>query len=38
MKLTPLAKGFIAVVVLAVIGFATWLSQELFGGKKPSSP
>src|SRR6476661_5868157 len=24
MKLTPLAKGFIAVVVLAVIGFATW--------------
>jgi NitT/TauT family transport system substrate-binding protein len=24
MRLTPLAKGFIAVVVLAVIGFATW--------------
>src|ERR1044072_9452803 len=24
MKLTPLAKGFIAVVVCAVIGFATW--------------
>jgi NitT/TauT family transport system substrate-binding protein len=24
MKLTPLAKGFIAVVVFAVIGFATW--------------
>jgi NitT/TauT family transport system substrate-binding protein len=24
MRLTPLAKGFIAVVVLAVLGFATW--------------
>ena len=24
MRLTPLAKAFIAVVVLAVIGFATW--------------
>ena len=24
MKLTPLAKAFIAVVVLVVIGFATW--------------
>ena len=24
MKLTPFAKAFVAVVVLAVIGFATW--------------
>ena len=24
MRLTPLAKAFIAVVVVAVIGFATW--------------
>jgi hypothetical protein len=24
MKLSPFAKGFIAVVVLSVIGFATW--------------
>jgi len=24
MRLTPLAKAFIAIVVVAVIGFATW--------------
>src|SRR5215204_6419541 len=41
MKLTPLAKAFIAVVVLAVIGFATWhykgaAIKEWAGGDKVS--
>jgi len=39
MRLTPLAKAFIAVVVLAVIGFATWhykgaAIKEWAGGEK----
>jgi NitT/TauT family transport system substrate-binding protein len=39
MKLTPLAKAFIAVVVVAVIGFATWhykgdAIKEWAGGEK----
>src|ERR1041384_2927095 len=41
MRLTPLAKGFIAVVVLAVIGFATWhykgaAIKNWAGGEKAS--
>lgn len=41
MRLTPLAKGFIAVVVLAVIGFATWhykgdAIKQWAGGEKVS--
>jgi NitT/TauT family transport system substrate-binding protein len=41
MRLTPLAKGFIAVVVLAVIGFATWhykgaAIRSWAGGEKTS--
>src|SRR5215467_12652680 len=41
MKLTPLAKGFIAVVVLLVIGFATWhykgeAIKNWAGGEKAS--
>ncbi|HEU4767229.1 MAG TPA: phosphate ABC transporter substrate-binding/OmpA family protein [Pyrinomonadaceae bacterium] len=41
MRLTPLAKAFIAVVVLAVIGFATWhykgdAIKQWAGGDKPS--
>ncbi len=41
MKLTPLAKAFIAVVVVAVIGFATWhykgdAIREWAGGEKVS--
>jgi len=41
MKLTPLAKAFIAVVVLAVIGFATWhykgeAIKNWAGGEKAS--
>src|SRR5689334_25090754 len=41
MRLTPLAKGFIAVVVLAVIGFATWhykgeAIKKWAGGEKAS--
>ena len=41
MRLTPLAKAFIAVVVLAVIGFATWhykgdAIKEWAGGDKVS--
>lgn len=42
MRLTPLAKAFIAVVVLAVIGFATWhykgdAIKEWAGGEKSAS-
>ena len=42
MRLTPLAKAFIAVVVLAVIGFATWhykgdAIKEWAGGEKASN-
>jgi NitT/TauT family transport system substrate-binding protein len=41
MRLTPLAKAFIAVVVLAVIGFATWhykgdAIKEWAGGERAS--
>src|SRR5688572_7902956 len=41
MRLTPLAKAFIAVVVLAVIGFATWhykgaAIKEWAGGERES--
>jgi NitT/TauT family transport system substrate-binding protein len=42
MRLTPLAKAFIAVVVLAVIGFATWhykgdAIKEWAGGERASN-
>ena len=42
MRLTPLAKGFIAVVVLLVIGFATWhykgdAIKEWAGGERSAS-
>src|SRR5687768_11618644 len=42
MRLTPLAKAFIAVVVLAVIGFATWhykgdAIKEWAGGERPAN-
>src|SRR5829696_8488098 len=42
MRLTPLAKAFIAVVVLAVIGFATWhykgdAIKQWAGGEKETS-
>src|ERR1041385_9428491 len=41
MRLTPLAKAFIAVVVVAVIGFATWhykgdAIKQWAGGEKTS--
>ena len=40
MKLTPFAKAFIAVVVLGVIGFATWhykgdAIKQWVGGERP---
>ena len=43
MKLTPFAKVFIAIVVLAVVGFATWhykgdsIKEWAGGSDKPAS-
>jgi hypothetical protein len=42
MRLTPLAKAFIAIVVVAVIGFATWhykgdAIKQWVGGEKETS-